>query len=118
TMVLNVTGGSNNYQYTWSPAEGLSNPFIANPVVTPSVSTTYSVTVTDLVSGCQFIRSVEIEVKTSEECETLPVTLVSFDVKKEGAAAHLTWKTSSEVNSSYFDIEQSRNAREWRTIGR
>jgi|GEM_PF-1003524 len=116
SMVLNVTGGSGNYQYVWSPATGLSNPFIANPLVTPATSTTYTVTVTDLGSGCQFARTLEVEVKT-ENC-SLPVTLVSFDVKEEGAAAQLTWKTSSEINSSYFEVQHSLNARDWRALGR
>lgn len=43
----NTTGGSGNYTYLWSPAEGLSNPTIANPVATPSQTTTYSVVVSD-----------------------------------------------------------------------
>ncbi len=118
SMVLNVTAGSGNYQYAWSPATGLSNPFIANPVVTPTVSTTYTVTVTDLNSGCQFARSVDVQVKALVDCGSLPVTLVSFDVKEEGSVAQLTWKTSSEINSSYFEVQQSLNAREWRAIGR
>ena len=39
---LNATGGT---LYAWSPAEGLSNPNIANPIASPSVTTTYTVTV-------------------------------------------------------------------------
>jgi gliding motility-associated-like protein len=38
---LNATGGLN---YTWSPSGGLSNPNIANPVASPTVTTTYTVT--------------------------------------------------------------------------
>jgi len=38
---LNATGGSN---YVWSPATGLSNANIANPVASPTVTTTYTVT--------------------------------------------------------------------------
>ncbi|MCO6499399.1 MAG: PKD domain-containing protein [Vicingus serpentipes] len=45
---LNATGG---VTYSWSPITGLNNPNIANPVVTPTATTTYTVTVTD-VNGC------------------------------------------------------------------
>ncbi|MDD3876843.1 MAG: gliding motility-associated C-terminal domain-containing protein [Bacteroidales bacterium] len=44
---LNATGG---LSYQWSPSAGLNNPFISNPVVTPSVSTTYTVTAADINS--------------------------------------------------------------------
>ncbi|MCE6987977.1 T9SS type A sorting domain-containing protein [Dyadobacter sp. CY323] len=48
---------------------------------------------------------------------TLPVVLENFDVQKEGNVAQMTWKTSSEVNSSRFEIERSGNARKWDRIG-
>ncbi|MCX6305619.1 MAG: T9SS type A sorting domain-containing protein [Bacteroidetes bacterium] len=40
-------GGLPGYSYLWSPALGLSNPAISNPVATPSMTTTYYCTVTD-----------------------------------------------------------------------
>lgn len=46
---LNATGG---VSYAWNPPTGLSNPNIANPIVTPNDTTIYTVTVTD-VNGCQ-----------------------------------------------------------------
>ncbi|MCE1202364.1 MAG: C25 family cysteine peptidase [Bacteroidia bacterium] len=42
-----ASGGNGNYTYTWSPTTGLSNPTIANPVATPTETTTYTVTVND-----------------------------------------------------------------------
>ncbi|MBN2174692.1 MAG: T9SS type A sorting domain-containing protein [Bacteroidales bacterium] len=42
-----ATGGSGNYSYLWSPSTGLNNPEIYNPVATPDVTTTYTVTVND-----------------------------------------------------------------------
>ncbi len=50
-----VTGGSGNYLYEWSPAIGLSDFDIPNPVVTSTFlgDVVYTVKVTDLVSGCQ-----------------------------------------------------------------
>jgi gliding motility-associated-like protein len=47
---LNAVGSGGNggpYSYTWIPPTGLSNSNIANPVATPSVTTTYTVIVSD-----------------------------------------------------------------------
>jgi gliding motility-associated-like protein len=41
---LNATGGDD---YAWSPAAGLSNPGIANPLATPGTTTTYFVQITE-----------------------------------------------------------------------
>ena len=40
-------GGTEPYSYSWSPTTGLSNPNIANPTASPTVTTTYTLTVTD-----------------------------------------------------------------------
>lgn len=45
---LNATGG---VTYSWLPSTGLSDPNIANPVASPSTTTTYTVFVTD-ANGC------------------------------------------------------------------
>ena len=42
-----VTGGIPSYTYTWSPSYGLSSVSISNPIATPTVTTTYTVTVKD-----------------------------------------------------------------------
>jgi hypothetical protein len=43
STTLNASGGTT---YSWSPATGLSNPNVANPVATPPYSITYTVTAT------------------------------------------------------------------------
>ena len=42
-----VTGGTGPYTYHWSPAAGLNDSSTANPVASPTVTTTYFLTVTD-----------------------------------------------------------------------
>ena len=42
-----ASGGTAPYTYAWTPTTGLSNAAIANPSATPSVTTTYTLTVTD-----------------------------------------------------------------------
>jgi hypothetical protein len=43
----NPVGGDGVYTFAWVPAAGLSNPAVRNPVASPTMSTTYTVTVTD-----------------------------------------------------------------------
>jgi len=40
-------GGSGNYAYAWTPETGLDDPAAANPIANPSVTTNYTVTVSD-----------------------------------------------------------------------
>lgn len=49
---------------------------------------------------------------------SLPVTLVKFDVAKEGNTVQLNWKTTSETNADYFDVQTSANAKNWISIGK
>jgi len=46
-----VTGGVAPFTYTWSPSSGLSSTNISNPTATPSVTTTYFVTVKDHINN-------------------------------------------------------------------
>jgi hypothetical protein len=48
----------------------------------------------------------------------LPVKLVAFKVAAEGRIANLSWNTTEEVNSDYFDIQHSSDAVSWKTIGK
>lgn len=42
-----------------------------------------------------------------------PVTLASFKAIKVEGAAHLVWKTATEVNASYFEIQRSADGKSW-----
>lgn len=53
---------SGTFTYEWTPTDGLSNPNIANPTVTPTGNTTWYVTITD-ANGCTNIDSVSLVVK-------------------------------------------------------
>lgn len=48
----------------------------------------------------------------------LPVTLINFSVANSESRVRLSWETSSETNSSHFDIERSVDARSWNSIGK
>ena len=57
STTLNGSGGGT---YSWSPAYGLSATNIANPVATPGVTTTYTLTVTN--GGCTNTDKVTVTV--------------------------------------------------------
>ncbi len=42
-----ATGGAGGYTYSWSPATGLTSTSVANPLASPTSTTTYTVKVTD-----------------------------------------------------------------------
>ncbi|HEY8401645.1 MAG TPA: right-handed parallel beta-helix repeat-containing protein [Cytophagaceae bacterium] len=56
---------------------------------------------------------------TSEfsDCSTLPVTFLSFDVKKENTGVILTWSTANEENNAYFEILRSEDGINFEPIG-
>ncbi len=55
-LQINATGG---ISYIWFPGGSLSNPNIANPIATPTDTTTYYVLATD-INGCRNIDSMTI----------------------------------------------------------
>ena len=63
------------FGYNWMPVTGLSNPLIANPVANPTVTTTYTVTVTNAY-GCTGTASVTVTVDPS--CCTGSYTVTSI----------------------------------------
>jgi PKD repeat protein len=58
-----TASGDPTFTYTWSPAKGLSNPTIANPVFTPTAAGSYTFTVTAINAAlCTRTASVTINV--------------------------------------------------------
>ncbi len=49
---------------------------------------------------------------------SLPVTLASFEAKPENRTVQLSWKTTTESNSSHFLVQRSADGQEFTEIGR
>ena len=82
--------------YTWEPAESLSNPHVAEPVATPDTTTVYTVNVTD-ANGCAFEDSVEISV--------VPEIVADFEIEKRYdclSPAIFHFKNLSERAKDFF----------------
>ena len=65
---LTATGG---VSYAWTPTTGLNNPNIQSPVATPTVTTTYSCTVTNAI-GCTDVDIATVTI--------LPLPVAAFSV--------------------------------------
>lgn len=74
---------------------------------------TFTYTVRDQSGQPANVATVTLEINSVP----LPVTLIAFDAVKEGLTALLTWITSTELNSDYFEIERSTDAKSWIKLG-
>lgn len=98
-LPLQASGG---VRYTWTPTAGLSNPNIANPVASPSVTTTYKVAVG--VAGCAKTKtdSVLVTVRELPEANLVDDTLIcSIDTLRlnTNPAHTYVWSPDYEISS-------------------
>ncbi len=49
---------------------------------------------------------------------SLPLTLLNFNVVKQNNTAQLNWQTANEINTSYFNIQRSTDGRSFSNIGK
>jgi len=77
--------GSGFYQFTWTPAIGLNNPKFPNPTVqSPTKSTTYKLTVQDMMTGRTKTDSMLLRVDSK-----VYVDVESYITKKTGTKINL-----------------------------
>lgn len=108
-----TSGGGTSYSWTGpnSFVSAIQNPKKAN--ITFADSGYYRVTVTN--NGCLKTDSVKVSVSLGS---SLPVELIYFTGRAEiDNTTMLEWKTASELNNDYFDIQRSKDATIWESIG-
>jgi gliding motility-associated-like protein len=69
----------NGFKYQWSPATDLTCVTCANPRANPSVSTTYTVNITDSL-GCTYTDFVRINVQDSLDAPNVTVANLNFNL--------------------------------------
>lgn len=103
TVPLNATGG---VSYLWTPAAGLSATNIANPIASPTITTEYIVTVSD-IHNCTANDTVKvvvlnpalelIQVSTDSLCFGDTIVLEVIDL---GAITSYTWSPATFVTDA------------------
>jgi len=92
-----ATGGTGVYTYAWSPATGLSSTTIANPVASPTTTTTYTVTVTDYTGLVSSTGTVVVYVSSSNHTYTCSNNLTYY---VEGGTYYDDGGTSSNYGNN------------------
>lgn len=92
---LNAGGGLGGAQFTWSPATGLSDPHVHNPVATPNQSTVYTVVAVE--GNCTDTAEVALEIMPTPSAAYLSSPTdgcldhtVSF-LETSAGATHYIW---------------------------
>ena len=104
---LNASGGTS---YVWTPATGLSDPNIANPIATPTATTTYTVTASN-IGGCTSEDQVEVVVNPgfTVDVETTPTHCCDRDgtitLTPVGGTAPYTYNWSPFASDSNEGIK-------------
>ena len=97
---LNASGGT---IYQWSPATGLSDPNIANPIANPLITTTYTVTVTD-GSGCSGIDDVTVTVHPQVNPDAGPDQAIctgqEVAVMNASGGVNYSWSPSTDLTNN------------------
>lgn len=100
-------GGSSmpNYNYTWSPALGLNDPYISNPITSPSATTTYVVTVVDNSTGCFNTDTITVAIASIPTVPTLnDITICTGSTSLIGLSVNddyvYNWTPTTGLNNS------------------
>ncbi|MFH0895177.1 MAG: M6 family metalloprotease domain-containing protein [Bacteroidota bacterium] len=66
-LYVSLSQPFNTTSYVWSPPQSMSYPAIASPIAFPTLTTTYTVTVTDVICELSFTDQMIAEVKIFKE---------------------------------------------------
>lgn len=93
---------SNASTFSWSPQTGVSNPAIANPTLSPTVTTTY--TVTGTLGNCTISRSFTVAVNQGVTVNAgADVTIIqgqSIQLNGSGTAGNYLWTPATGLNAT------------------
>jgi len=100
---ISLAPGSTKETYSWLPAASLSCNTCTHPVATPSVTTTYTLTVHDTTDNCDRIDSVTITVK--ENCGSIFVP-TAFSPNGDGQNDMLYIKAQCLVSLDFIIFDR------------
>lgn len=103
TFTYNINGGS---PITVNTVSG-NSVSVSQPTNSPGTFNYNLVSTHD--NGSASCSSTQTASATITVNVALPITLVSFEARMQGAFALLTWTASREINNDYFELERSSN---------
>jgi gliding motility-associated-like protein len=93
---------SNAATYSWTPTTGVSNPAIANPVLTPDQTTTYTVTAT--LGSCTTQRTVTVTVFPGAAVNAGPDAIILagdvYTMQASGSAGTYLWTPATGLSAT------------------
>lgn len=92
--------------YTWSPAAGLSDPTLRNPLASPESPTTYTVTYAG-PNGCTATDEVFVDVRCGLDLTCQPVTEVLSDICTANVAADRFFVSASGASEGALIFQAS-----------
>jgi gliding motility-associated-like protein len=95
---LNASGGTS---YSWTPATGLSSTTVGNPTANPTVTTVYSVAVTNSVNGCSRTLTTQVLVNPK------PTANYVFSVNPCGGGVTFTDQSTSNITQWNWNFGNS-----------
>ena len=98
---FNANTISNATTYSWSPTNGVSNPAIANPVLSPTATTTY--TVTGTTGTCSIAKTFTVTVGSTVtlavHADTTICSGASFNANTVSNGTTFTWSPTAGVSN-------------------
>jgi gliding motility-associated-like protein len=98
---ISANTSSNATTYSWSPTAGVSNPAIANPVLTPAITTTY--TVTGTTGSCSVSKTFTVTVGSNiilaVHADTTICSGAAFNAGTVSNAANYSWSPTAGVSN-------------------
>ena len=68
------------------------------------------------VTSSLFNAFCDLALASDCSCNSLPISLTKFSVKKKNSSVAVAWETMSETNNDYFTIERSVDGLMWETM--
>ncbi len=125
------SGGVSSSTYTYTLQYSTTADFSSGNVLVANIANTvFNRGITGLSSNTSYYYRVLINipgttggdsgwsaVKSVTTMSVLPISLTNFDVEKTSNGALLNWKTASETNNKYFELERSIDGKLFTSIG-
>ncbi len=102
-LLADPSGGVSPMSFAWSPAGSLDNDTLMQPVATPSVTTTYTVTVTDML-GSTATDAVTIVVNEASVAFSADQTICAGGCTEIGATGGLVYSWGDGVQSAFVNV--------------